>query len=53
MALHDSPLADASSRALTLRILCAAAALPASARELASQSGDPLPGLRVQDRLGL
>ena len=41
MALHDSPLADGgASRALALRVLCCAAAVPSLAGQLASYSGE-------------
>ncbi len=41
MALHDSPLTDGSAaRALALRTLCCAAAVPSLARQLASHSGE-------------
>ena len=41
MALHNSPLVDGSAaRALALRVLCCAAAVPSLARQLASHSGE-------------
>ncbi|KAK9836971.1 hypothetical protein WJX81_003433 [Elliptochloris bilobata] len=39
MALHDSPLADASLRAIALRALCSAAAAPELAADLVLRAG--------------